>query len=55
MMMILLQAEKEVRKVYKAELKACLTERRAMKAEEDAMRKYMVELQMLEVARSSNK
>lgn len=51
----ILQAEKEVRLVYRAELRACLAERRAMKAAETEMRRYLHELKVLEVARANNK
>jgi hypothetical protein len=49
------EAEKEVRKVYRAELKASLAERRLMKDEEHQMRAYLKEAAALAAAQSSDK
>jgi len=48
-------AEKEVRKVYRAQLRACLSERRAMKNEESETRKYLKELALIQEAKEKDK
>jgi hypothetical protein len=49
------EAEKEIRKVYRYELRKCLAERRAMKAEEATMREYEVERKLAEALQANNK
>jgi hypothetical protein len=48
-------AEKEIRKVYRAQLKLCLAERRQMKEEEALTRQYLAEMEALQREKANNK